>query len=189
MIFDRKSISFWYWFFRGSGGKPGYRRLVNRWLVLHFVFGTAVAAIVQVDLSTAAGSVLLPLVGVLIGLCFAWSGNAQALLQADELQDLAEFHSGGFRDYVFTYQAAIFAILVTLVAWALAGFQVFDRSWPTSFRPFWYGVVENSLFALSSVTLRECWHVVLGAQWMLLSQHDVRLARRENAKGGLSENK
>ena len=91
MMFNRRSISFWNWFFRGSGGKLGYSRLVNRWLLLHLAVGIALAWIIPASLSSAADSVLLPLVGVLVGLCFAWAGNAQALLQAQELKELAGF--------------------------------------------------------------------------------------------------
>jgi hypothetical protein len=187
MIIDYKSISFWSWLLHGSGGKPGYRRLLNKWLTLHVAIGALLALTVRVDLATAAGSVLVPLVGVLIGLCFAWAGNAHALLQAEELKGMAEFHSGGFRDYVFTYQAAIFAILVTLVAWALAGFQIFDKTWPTGSRVFSYGLVKTTLFALSSLTLRECWHVVLGAQWMLLAQHELKQAKPTTATSATSK--
>ena len=97
---------------------------------------------------------------------------------------MTEFHEGGFTEYVFTYQAAIFTILVTLVAWAVAGFQVFDKTWPTPSRQCWYFAVEAALFALSSLTLRECWHVVLGAQWMLLMQREIKRSRNKRGQGG-----
>ena len=174
--------SFWSWFARGSGGKPGYRRLINCWLIIHIGLGGFLAFVVQVDLQTAANTVLLPLVGILIGLCFAWGGNAQALLQTDELEEMTKFHEGGYAEYVYTYQAAIFAILVTLVAWALAGFGSFDKAWPTESKQAWYFLVKNFLFTLSSLTIRECWHVVLGAQWMLLTRHEIRQSKRNKNK-------
>lgn len=174
------SISFWRWLAKGTGGEPGYRRLVNRWLALHLIVGVVLAWIVPVNLQSAANTVLLPLVGTLIGLCFAWAGNAQALLQADEIVELTQHHKGGFAEYVFTYQAAILAILVALAVWALAGFEVFDKTWPTEGRRTWYFIAKSLLFALSSLTLRECWHVVLGAQWMLLMQHWLK--RSKDAK-------
>lgn len=179
---DVASISFWRWLAKGSGGKPGYSRLINRWLFLHIGMGVLLAWLVQVDLQTAANTVLLPLVGILIGLCFAWAGNAQALLQADEIAEMSRHHEGGFAEYVFTYQAAILAILVAVVAWALAGFGIFDTTWPTTERRRFYFCLETFLFALSSLTLRECWHVVLGAQWMLLVQHKVNLAKKTGKK-------
>jgi len=174
-----EDISFWRWLIKGSGGKPGYRRLVNSWLFAHFILGVSLAYLVRVDLATAANTVLLPLAAVLVGLSFAWAGSAQALLQASEVQEMTTFHKGGFTDYVFTYQVAIFAILVTLVSWALAGFQIFDKLWPTESRNSCYFAVKVLLFTLSSLTLRECWHVVLGAQWMLLIQHEVKRSKRD----------
>ncbi|MEK7674623.1 MAG: hypothetical protein AAB676_02150 [Verrucomicrobiota bacterium] len=175
---DETSISFWRWLAKGSGGKPGYRRLIDRWLILHFGIGVLLGFIVRVNLQTAANTVLLPLVGILIGLCFAWAGNAQALLQAGEIEEMTQFHKGGFAEYVFTYQAAILTILVTLVTWALAGFEIFDKAWPSEARQPWYFVVKAILFTLSSLTLRECWHVVLGAQWMLLMQHKIKRSKK-----------
>lgn len=173
-----KSFSFWSWFAKGSGAKPGYRRLINSWLLLHLVVGILLTFAVRVNLSSAANSVLLPLVGILVGLSFAWAGNAQALLQSCELDVLVEYHEGGYSEYVFVFQTAILAILVTLVLWALAGLKVFDLFWPTAGRPWWYAFVKVVLFTFSSLTLRECWHVVLGAQWMLQAQRQIRKTRK-----------
>lgn len=171
-------MSFWRWFFKGSGGKAGYRRLLDRWFIFHLGVGVFLASVVQMDLTAAADTVLLPLAAILVGLCFAWAGNAQALLQTEDLQKMSEFHPGGFAEYVYTYQSAILAILVTLAGWSLAGFSVFDKSWPTPNSRSSYFVVKVLLFALSSLTLRECWHVVLGAQWMLLTRYQIRQTSR-----------
>jgi hypothetical protein len=173
---DRDRMSFWHWFFKGSGAKPGYRRLLDQWFLIHILVGALLAWVVHIDLTAVADTVLLPLAAILVGLCFAWAGNAQALLQTDDLQKMSKFHPGGFSEYVYTYQSAILAILVTLVAWALAGFSVFDKTWPTPASTGSYFVVKTLLFALSSLTLRECWHVVLGAQWMLLTRYQIREA-------------
>lgn len=173
------SINFWQWLILGNGDKPGYRRVINRWLCLHISVGAVLACLVPEDLQSTANTVLLPLVGILIGLCFAWAGNAQALLQAEEIVELTKYHKGGFAEYVFTYQLAILAILITLVAWALAGFGIFDKTWPTSNQVGLYCFIKFALFTLSSITLRECWHVVLGAQWMLLAQHTIKHAKKE----------
>jgi hypothetical protein len=112
----------------------------------------------------------------LVGLTFAWAGNANALLQSREIEELSERHPGGYTEYVFTYQAAILAILSALVAWGFAGLQFFDKYWPTSLCPKRYFLVKTVIFALSSMSLRECWHVVLGAQWMLIIRRKIRHA-------------
>jgi hypothetical protein len=65
-------------------------------------------------------------------------------------------------------------ILITLIVWRLAGLSVFDTRWPTADRKCQYYALKSGLFALSSLAVRECWHVVLGAQWMLLTQREIK---------------
>jgi hypothetical protein len=167
-------FNYWRWFFVGSGGRPGFRRLIDRWLLVHVAVGILLSLFAKVDLPTAANSVLLPLAAVFIGLSFAWAGNAQALMQSPEIDQLADHHEGGFAEYAYTFQTAILVILVTLVLWGLAGLRVFvwfempEAGWLPKL------AVRSTLFALSSMTLRECWHVVLGSQWMLLAQREIR---------------
>ena len=35
-------------------------------------------------------------------------------------------------------------------------------------------LVETALFTFTSLTLRECWHVVLGTNYMLLTQKEIK---------------
>ena len=53
-------------------------------------------------------------------------GNAQALLQSKEIHKLANYHKGGFIEYVNTYQASILVVIIALISWVLAGLNVFD---------------------------------------------------------------
>lgn len=167
-------VNYWQWFFRGSGGKPGYRRIVNRWIFFHLITGICLSIIIEDDLSACANAVLLPLVGILIGLSFAWAGNAQALMQTTEIGLLSQYHEGGFVEYVYLYQTAILIILFTLVFWGFAGLNIFDKWWPTSMAPRSYFAVRVFLLTLASLTLRACWQVVVGAQWMLLTQKRIK---------------
>ncbi len=174
---DTKFIGYWHWFFKGSGAKAGFRRILNAWILLHLSIGFVMTLLVEVDLQAAANAVLLPLAGILVGLSFAWAGNAQALMQTSEINEMADFNEGGFEEYVFVYQTAILTILITLVFWGIAGLSIFDKQWPTQVHNGWYFGIKIILFALSSLTLRECWHVVMGAQWMLLVQRKIRRSR------------
>ena len=167
-------MSFWKWFFLSTGRRPGYRKLLDRWLLVHVFVGAALAWLVPITLKDSANTVLLPLAGIFIGLSFAWGGNAQALLQTEEINKLADYHPGGFEEYIYTYQTAILVILVTLVIWGLAGLGLYDKTWPTSARPKTYFCVTSVLFLFASMTLRECWHVVLGAQLMLIARRKIR---------------
>jgi hypothetical protein len=117
---------------------------------------------------------LASVAGIFIGLSFAWAGNAQALMQTAEIEAMTEKRAGGFREYAFAFQTAVLTILVTLGLWGAAGLGILDR------RCFWscsaatYFLAKAVLFFAASLTLREYWHVVLGAQWMLLSQHRIK---------------
>jgi len=171
---------FWRWLFFGLQDRPGYRQLVNWWLFLHICVGFAVAQFVGVSIHEAAQTFLLPLAGIFIGLSFAWVGNAQALLQESEIEKIAEHHPDGIRTYVYTFQLAILVILVTLVAWGFAGLKVFDT--PMFCKKYVQLSIEATLYFLASLTLRECWHVVIGSQLMVLTRHEVRNSHKRGDK-------
>ena len=160
-------ISFWKWMFIGSGAGPGIYRLFNLWLLVHIFVGISLALLVPISLEESSNGLLLPLAGILIGLSFAWGGNAQALMQTDEIMQVASKHKGGFFEYLYAYQLAVLLILVSLTCWALAGLGIFDQVWPINQNTWQYNLISTILFSLASITLRECWHVIVGAQAML----------------------
>lgn len=175
--------SFWHWFFVGSGAGPGFRRLFDLWLVVHLAVGITLSLLVPISLESAANGLLLPLAGIFIGLSFAWGGNAQALIQTNEIMQLAGKRKGGFLEYLYTYQLAILLILVSLTCWALAGLGIFDQVWPLEQQSCEYKVLSAVLFSLASITLRECWHVVVGAQAMLAIRLSLREMQRNEKQG------
>lgn len=172
-------FNYWYWFFKGSGGKPGYRRLFDRWIFIHLVIGLIMSFLVPACLEQAANAVLFPLASIFIALSFAWAVNAQALMQSDEINELSQHHEGGFEDYIFIYQAAVLTILVTLVLWGLAGLKIFDVRWPTPDKPKLYFSLKTLLFFMFSLTLRECWHVVIGTHWLLIAQREIKRHKKK----------
>lgn len=119
-------------------------------------------------------SLLLPIASIFIGLSFAWSGNAQAILQSKEIEELSAFRSGGYEEYVYTFQSAILLILLTLIAWGAAGLGIFDQVWPVAQCSISYRLITGLLFFLASITFRECWHVVLGSQALLLMRFKIK---------------
>jgi hypothetical protein len=167
---------FWRWFI-GARRDAGWRKLLDRWLLLHLAVGVVAAALYRGPLADLARSVLLPLVGVLIGMAFAWVGTAQAILQSAEVDRLVDEHPGGAENYVYTFQLSILVILTTLVAWGLAATGLFDQPCPWSCPAWGYSVAVGTLFALASLTVRECWQVVVGAQMLLLIQRVLRRHR------------
>lgn len=174
---DKRKINYWYWFFKGYDDGPGYKKLVDKWLIAHFFLAIILALLSDISPSDAANAVLLPLAGIFIGLTFAWGGNVQALMQTEEIKELAENHPGGLPSYIFDYQTAILTILITLVMWGMAGLELFDFSDRFTLLKF---PSEVFLYFLASMTLRECWHVVLSAQYMLLYKKKIEDLKKKN---------
>ncbi|MEO8138936.1 MAG: hypothetical protein ABI742_04775, partial [Gemmatimonadota bacterium] len=173
-------LSYWTWFTKGGyGAKAGWRRFNDRWLLGHLVLGAACAMWLPISLSEAARNVLLPLAGIFVGMSFAWVGNAQAILQSTEIDELLKASKYPYEEYVYGFQSAILAILVTLSVWAIAALGYIDL--PCAWKcPGWlYKVAGTFLFALASLTLRECWHVVMGAQLLLISHRTIRKLPRK----------
>ena len=166
---------FWRWLLRGLNSTPGYKRLITGWLLVHILIGVGTAIVVPVKVCEASRAILLPLTGMFIGLSFSWIGNAQALLQQDEIERIAEHHPDGIDTYVYTFQLAVLVILTTLVFWGLAGLSVFDSRAEDG--TYLYFGVESGLYCLVSITLRECWHVVMGSQELLRMRRTVRSIR------------
>lgn len=174
-------INFWTWFFRGdtnegqcSKSKAGISAYLDKWLIFHIAVGLFLMLNVPMRINEAARSILLPLAGIFIGLTFAWGGNAVTLMQSDEINILADYKTGGLRVYVLKYQAAILILLFTIVAWGLAGLDVFEILNCQSDLSILYKIIEAFLFFLVSLSIRDCWHVVMSAQAMILYKRKIR---------------
>lgn len=161
---------YWTWLFRGLNGKPGIFKFWNRWLLLHMTIATALALWISIPLAEVARTMMLPLAGIFIGLSFAWAGNAQALLQSDEIEKMAKQHEDGIENYIYTFQTAILTILISLIGWGLAGLKAFDANFLSCTVP----AVEWCLYLISSIAFRECWHVILGSQLLILNRHEIK---------------
>jgi hypothetical protein len=103
-----------------------------------------------------------------------WIGNAQTIIQSEEIEQLALKHPNGIAEYVYGFQAAILVILATLVLWGLAGLEVFDQPCMWNCPAWFYKATAALLFSLASLTLRECWHVVMTAHGLLLAHRSVK---------------
>lgn len=188
MISKSFDYSYWRWLFGSESGEPGYLKFKDRWLIAHGIVGVLLSALVPGTLRDASNAVLLPLAGTLIGLSFAWGGNASALLQTEEMEALAAKNPNGIEEYLYTYQSAILVLLATLSLWGLAGLGVFEL-FGSLYRWNPLRLLGRALvFSLLGLTVRECWHVVLGAQLMLLTRYKLRSSRPKgessSGKGG-----
>lgn len=169
-------MAFWAWLLGRSARRAGLCRFLDCWLALHALVAGVLTWLVPLPLNEAANTVLLPLAGLFIGLCFAWGGNAQALLQTKEIEQLADQHDEGFEVYPLVYQASILVVIIAVALWGIAGLRVLDPLCKTV-NAMECRATKAILYGWSSLTLRECWHVVLGAQLLLVSRMKLRSAR------------
>lgn len=175
------SSQFWTWFFFGLNSKPGWRSIINRWITLHICLGLLIACIVDQNLNVAASTALLPLAGILIGLTFAWAGNAQSLLMVPEIELLSKHHADGIEAYIYPFQLAILVILTALVIWLLVALNAFEtplKGLSDKLSENWRNGInlclEAALYAFASLIIRECWQVVVNCQNLLLTRKKVR---------------
>ena len=170
-----QSYSFWDWFFYGVGDKRGFKNLISPALAAHVIIGVILSFVIHQPLSSVATAVILPLAGVLVGLTFAWGGNAQALLQTNEILKLADKVSGGIREHACYYQLSILLVLITIVGWGLVGigaFELLSQNLTFFIRQFFRAFA----FAFTSLTFHECWHVVDSARQLLIARYDINMS-------------
>ena len=166
-------LSFWRWLFLGSGNSPGILRIVNFWLILHLIIGCTLAYLIDIDVRTLADLILPPLSILFFSAYISWGSGLQ-LLQTPELQELVRHRQGGMTEYVFTYQLVILIVLMAIIFWVLVKFRFFSVS-----------IVDDSLLfglkvfllAFTSLTVRECWQITSGTQWLLLAKHEMASKR------------
>jgi len=161
---------YWKWLFKGLNGKAGLRKFLDVWIIFHALIAYALSEIITMPLHDVSRTLMLPIASIFIGLSFAWAGNAQALLQTEELKKLFENHTDGLKNYIYTFQTSILIILVLLVGWGLAGLQVFQGVYV----PYLPRLPELVLYFISSLAFRECWHVVLGSQILILQRLNIQ---------------
>lgn len=165
------------WLLKGSNGvAPGWKCLTPGW-PWHLSVALSLPFAVQKNPSEIASSILLPLVGALIGLTFAWAGNANALLQTDEFQLVRRTAKVGIEEYVNYYQLVILIVLATCVGWGIVGLGPFGESkhyvWINRLALF-------PLFFLTSLAIRESYFVVDFARQKLIAREMVSEAKKDS---------
>lgn len=172
---NSKQLSYWRWLFCGSGGKSGVRRLLlNRWFLIHCLIGIFLARFVSTDINTTAYTVMIPLSGIFVGLSFAWAGNVHSLLTSPEIDQMADQHKGGFIEYVFVYQTSVLIILLAIIGWGLSGLGLAKGFSLIQQHHYIKLGLRALLFTLSSLALRECWHVIWGVQVSLIIRKFIK---------------
>ena len=176
---------FWPWLVHGAhGGKPGLAQMFWDWKVLVYIAVAAALAWLTADQapSDMARAIVLSMVGILTGLCFAWGGNAAALIHSRELEAIIDARGKGVEDYIFGYQLAILTMLVVTVGWGLAALKVFDKLECISnhmIRDVLFYMIRGVLFFLAVVGVNQCWRVVSFATTIMHARYYARKSLRE----------
>jgi len=135
------------------------------------------SVIIDDKLKDCSKSVLLPLASILFGMSFAFGVSAQNLLQTEEIKNIAEYKEGGLTYYIHSYQLSILIILVTLILWGLAGLGFFEVL-ITKMQSGYYGFFKFFLFSMASLSVRECWSIVLGTQYLIIIRNELNKKRK-----------
>ena len=170
---------FWHWFAAGEGeGSPGYTYYIDWGLTVDAIFGVGLMYLSPIPLAEAARTFLLPVVGIMIGIAFAWVANANAILHTPEIEGVTRKLRGGLVGVVWEFQLAVLLLLTILVLWGLASLQIFDVTWPTPDRVTLYSVMEIVLYGSASCAVRVCWRIVRDVQNLFVTRHRVREVER-----------
>ncbi|MDD9850992.1 MAG: hypothetical protein OXU94_04410 [Gammaproteobacteria bacterium] len=177
------------WFIKGPG-RPGYKRIIDRWLLLHVAVGVICACLSQgTTAQEIANKVIIPLTGLLIALGFSLAGSMQSLLLSNEIEKLSDRVSGGISTYIFIYQLGVLLLLVSVVTGGLFGIGVFQelchflakllelRDFSTKALEFLAKII---LFFLSSLSIRTSWHLFKMTSLLMQSKFIIR--KHQNMK-------
>ena len=189
---EKIKINFTSWILKGhEGSKPGYKRVLNPWLILHVCIGLLLSCLIETPIQKVSQTILLPMMGVLIGLTFAWAGNAQGFIQSQEIITLSKNKPGGYIDYIFTYQLSILIVLICSGLWGLAAIDfkeigIGDQSVHLKYLPETAKlIIKSVLYFILSLAIHESWSVIKGVHYFLIVRnkvYEVSERQKENKK-------
>lgn len=171
-----EDLSYWKWLIRGSkGGSPGLLLYWNPWLLFHLAVAFVLASLVK-DASTSQ-AVIIPFVSILIAVTVAWCGNVTAILNTDEIIELSDNHPVGIETYTFSVLNVVLCLLITIVSWTLyslgLGNCFIGRTW---------------VFFMSSLVIRECWHLILFVQMLTIARTRIVLKNKKQDRSNKIQN-
>lgn len=151
-------MKYWHWLFKGNNGRPGIKRFINRWLILHIGIGFILSIVVPLPIYDAADTIIIPLAMLFVGFIFVWL-HLQNILNSEKISAMLSTHPYSYEKYACVYQTAILMFIFTLCVWGVGDLHVYDDILGRSIFCF---LVKVFLYSMVSLTLRECWHLVLG---------------------------
>ncbi len=117
-------VTFWHWFFYWKKSKPGYKRVISRWLCIDIIISIFVAYFIGVSFEDIAKYTLLPLCSVFIGVAVSATSIGHSIVTSKEIRELAKHNRGGLEDYVYSYYIAILFLLISICYWGLIALEM-----------------------------------------------------------------
>lgn len=159
MTLRKEDLSFWRWFFRGSGGRAGFRRLLSVWMLADIGVGLLIAFLVDRPLQSVAQDMIFPASGIFIGIALAWAGNMSAIVLSQETVELSKRNRGGIQNYVFPFQLGMLVFLIVFIIWSLLSFGI-NPITKTHHVSLGYVTFETACYATASLAIRTTWQVI-----------------------------
>ncbi len=164
---------FWKWLLTN-----GLRQFFDKWIFFHLVLGYFLQSLLKIPLHEVAMKAFVPFSALLIALVFAWSGSITSILQAKEMNDIRKANGFTiFKDYVFNFQLATLLNFVLIVSWAFISLDPFKGHQTNH---YFYIFIRITVYAFSSLVVRECWNMILRLQLHLISIAMIRDKNKTN---------
>lgn len=166
--------TFWPWFFKGVGSAPaGFRSLFSRWLIFDFLLALFCVEFLKSNAFEFAAKALFPAASILVSMAIAWSNRASTVLQNEDFRNSVIGDSNPVEDYLYGFQLSMATMIGTVVYVAImaAGglnFFIYDPNISQDVSGFF-------MYALLSMSVRECWGVMNFSS--LLSLLQIRVSK------------
>jgi len=157
--------SFWKWLLKGSGAKPGYSRLISKWLILDAGVAILFAVLTKTAASTISTGILIPLSGVFIAMITASMANTNQHITSPEFEKLYKNNDGGIDEYVYPYVLSALCFLTSIIIWGISATGIFDS--------IGFILILTGTFA-SSLSVRVSWKSLLGSAYAIFAIHEIR---------------
>lgn len=180
-------VGYWTWFLKGSGGKPGYFRLVSYWIFLDVCVG-GIAGVKILEISEFSG-LFLPVISVTVGLVIAVVIGSVSVYSNYKLYELSNNNDGGYFDYIYPYFISLMLSFLCLVYFLFINFLGdFLKYSESSWFLFNGSPLQVNLYIciggiLISLLLRTVWQTVCGIATQIFFSHkfnEYKISLSEN---------
>jgi hypothetical protein len=150
--------TFWNWFIFGAGNtRPGWRLMLNGWLIWHVAVGTALFLLIPATPYEFAGKALFPAASILVGMAVAWTSRAAAVLQDEKFRSAVISDYLPIEAYLYGYQLSLLIIISMVIFVTITANGGLTLPIGTNLAQTCTGI---TMYFLLSMAMRECWTVI-----------------------------